>query len=66
MMGHWKLTPAVVLLKTSAVWFHRSSFDTIENPLASSRYGIVAPSGAGMSINCWKSSPIQPTAGYRG
>jgi hypothetical protein len=44
-MGNWKLTPAVVFLKTSAVWFHRSSFDTIENPLASSRYGIVAPVG---------------------
>jgi hypothetical protein len=56
-------TSEIVFLKTSAVWFDRSSFDTIEIPLASSRYA--APSGAGMSIDYWKSSPIQPTAGYR-
>jgi hypothetical protein len=27
-------------------------------------FGIVAPSGAGVSSNCWKSSPIQPTTGF--
>ena len=27
--------------------------------------GLSLPSGAGVSSNCWKSSPIQPTAGSR-
>src|ERR1700747_1823119 len=71
MRPNMRFVPTKTIEQQSCLMLHRARHLFIRQQTAVinsiraylAEFGIVAPSGAGVSSNCWKSSQIQPTTG---